>query len=193
MKKVALLSLIALWLIARENPFFLPREQVAPIPAPKEQPIEAKQTKTPAPAPTQITKNQKSEANATAAADAVQTPAKPETNTSKSAVLDSDTPIAYQKDIKLPFLTVRFAKDAFLVSTKDPIKRKFMLDSPKKFVIDYAAKRNFGYKKFPVEVGKFSKLEMASHPGYYRIAVSLQGCEKFDFRQLEEGFVFRCR
>ncbi len=192
MKKVALLSLVALWLVARENPFFLPREQVAPIPAPKEQPIQAKQTKLPTAAPKQPAKSPKNEANASAEA-ATQAPALQERNATKSAVLENNTSIVYQKDITLPFVKVRFAEDAFLVSTKDPIKRKFMLDSPKKFVIDYAAKRSFGYKKFPVEVGRFGKLEMASHPGYYRIAISLRGCEKFDFRKLDEGFLFRCR
>ncbi len=196
MKKIALLSLLSLWLLARENPFFLPREQVAPVAPPQEQPITAKQPqqplhpkvpRTPAPnpqPPQTIAHVPSHEENATRQAAAKQS--------GDGNVTQTQT-FNFSKVITLPFVKISFASDAFLVQTKDPMKRKFLLDTPRKFVIDYAARRSFGYKRYPIGVGNFTQLELASHPGYYRIAISLQGCKNYDFSSSEEGFLFRCK
>ena len=159
MKKIMILF-VGISLFARENPFFLPHEQVAPIP-PSSQQYLATQTE------------QQTRSN--------------ETNTTSIASKK------WTKKITLPFMRLFFAADSFLIQTSDPVQKHFLLDHPKKFVIDYAKKRDFGYKKYTLHFNNFSQVEIASHPSYYRVAVRLHGCDRFDVNLSQQTLLFRCK
>ncbi|WP_201337626.1 MULTISPECIES: AMIN domain-containing protein [unclassified Nitratiruptor] len=77
--------------------------------------------------------------------------------------------------LQLGFATIGFYKDKIGIHTQDRLKKEFLLDSPPKIVIDFAAKRRFQSKKQQLKTPLFKDIAIGAHKNFYRIAISLDG------------------
>ena len=98
------------------------------------------------------------------------------------------------KEIRLPFIAVLFYEDGFAIRTKDRVRKHFALDTPAKIVIDIAGKKDFATKRYIINAGKATRLEIGAHPTYYRVAVSVRGCSRYSTKkESSDTLRFICR
>ncbi len=73
------------------------------------------------------------------------------------------------------FVKIAFYKTKIAIATQDRLKREFLLDTPQKIVIDFAASRAFPSKKERLQTPLFREIAIGAHKNYYRIAIMLDG------------------
>jgi len=152
MKKVAILLGFLAFAAARENPFVLPKEyrSIAPAmsaPAPSEE-EGIEELLSKEPSP------QRS-----------QTPPPSPKSRELEQVAD------------LGFIAFRSDGKVLRIDTADPLKRAFMIDTPKKAVFDFAKRRSFGSRTIRIERGPFKKAALGAHEEFYRVAIEVEkGC-----------------
>lgn len=115
--------------------------------------------------------------------------AKVESHSSSSSSSTAQKPLA---SISYGFGKIDFFENSFLLITSDPIKRSFMIDKPKKLVIDFNKKRDFATKSYTIHHPLFTKVELGSHKSYYRLAVTIQGDCRYRIEKQEEGYLVSC-
>ena len=94
--------------------------------------------------------------------------------------------------ISYGFGKIAFFENSFLLITSDPIKRSFMIDKPKKIVIDFDKKRDFATKSYAIDHPLFTKVELGAHKSYYRLTVTIQGDCRYRIEKQEEGYLVSC-
>jgi len=74
----------------------------------------------------------------------------------------------------LGFIQFHIEGDRLVVRTRDPIKRIFTLDRPRKVVFDFAKSRDFGTKRLSFDHPHFPEITLGAHKSFYRVAIRLK-------------------
>ena len=86
----------------------------------------------------------------------------------------SSSAASVQKVLDLGFMDIRKGPDMLIIHTKDPLKRHFIIDRPKKMVLDFASRHTFETKKVVFTQGAFKDIAIGSHGRFYRVAVAVE-------------------
>jgi len=158
MKKLLMMLTCASVLVARIDPFFLPQEYM--------QTTHSNVHSSQASSILQTINRSKTQSSRATVSIAMQG------NASSSASKETN-----QKAVTIDygFLRVTLFDDRIALSTQDRLKKQFLLDSPKKIVFDFAAKRRFSSKRNQIKHAKFTNITLGAHPDYYRLAVAFKG------------------
>lgn len=97
-----------------------------------------------------------------------------------------------QKKIVYPFVTLVFKEDGIDILTKNRVKRYFVLENPKKLVVDIYSRKSFESKRANVDFANFTKLTLGSHKSYYRIAIGLKQICKATLTKKPFGYFVSC-
>ena len=97
------------------------------------------------------------------------------------------------QELHYPFLTAIFYQDHFVIKTKDPLKKIFLLENPAKIVLDFKKRRSFYTKRVDLNSTLFEKFEMGAHRRYYRVAVSLKDRCKLKIKKRPQELLLFCK
>ncbi len=111
------------------------------------------------------------------------------TNKSSQSTSSGEQP---RKTLSYGFGQIEFYDDRFIVKTKDSLKKSFLLDKPKKIVLDFASSRHFETKNQKLDIPLFRRVQVGSHKNFYRIAVTIEGPCKLRIKK-QSGYQVFCR
>ncbi len=154
MKKTIMPLVCATMLMARIDPFFLPGESSSSKAS-------------------GISSSFVSAKSASSVASSTQVMLKSAASSSNHEALDKEA-ITFDYG----FLQVAIFDDRIELHTKDRLKKHFLLDNPKKIVLDFATKRRFASKKNKIKHPKFTNITLGAHANYYRLAIAFKGACK---------------
>ena len=90
------------------------------------------------------------------------------------------------------FLKVALFDNRIEITTKDRLKKHFLITHPKKIVFDFYAKRGFASKKRKLHHPKFTELSLGAHKRFYRLAIAYKGRCKNRLKKEHSKVVLLC-
>ncbi len=96
----------------------------------------------------------------------------------------ANDPLLLRK-IEYRFGTILVYPDFLIIQTPDRLKRSFVLDSPKKIVLDFIKKSDFPSKRIVLEHPLFHQIQLGAHSSFYRMAISVSKDCRVDLQRGE--------
>ena len=99
---------------------------------------------------------------------------------------------SYKKIASLSFLTIFGTKGGLKVLTKDPLIRHFRLVKPDRLVLDFKRDTDFRTRTFKGAYN-FKKITIGNHSGYYRAVIELDGRYIYGVKKMKNGYAIELR
>jgi hypothetical protein len=168
--KLLPLALLALPLIARENPFI-------PVEMPEENPSVASSEKIRSAKPDTQKK-----------AVSVQ-------KTSATAMSKTDGPSEERPSQVANFQNIRlvFSEGEVRIETKDALLKDFTIPKPPCIVLDFKSDADFPTRKRELSVAPFREVRMGIHKGFYRVALETEAPVEYTMKPFRYGYILTLR
>ncbi|WP_297442747.1 AMIN domain-containing protein [Sulfurimonas sp.] len=95
-----------------------------------------------------------------------------------------------KKVASLKFISFYVGENKMKILTKDKLIRNFLLVKPHRIVCDFKRDTDIGsYTKKISQVEGFTKINVGTHKGYYRVVIELDGSYRYEIDKSKEAYI----